>query len=183
MAEGETFVPNQEPKVQPLNPISNWFMAIGLWGIFLTILNMFGKVHPNYHISWGGLLTFEFTNKAFEPISEGIQVTASDGVFGLLCVAMMYSAFKNINGSIGFSNWLRGLLVNETWKSLGGGDELQRTIAAWCLLLGLVFYFWYGIQHTAWIDVGVYSVSIALVGFGFALIYSMNSPEGDSNVD
>jgi len=73
--------------------------------------------------------------------------------------------------------------MNETWKSLGGGDELQRTIAAWCLLLGLVFYFWYGILHTAWIDVGVYSVSIALVGFGFALIYSMNSPEGDSNVD
>jgi hypothetical protein len=183
MADGEQFTSNLPPKVEPLNPISHWFMAIGLWGILLAVLNMFGKVHPTYHVSWGGLLTFEFTNKAFEPISDGVQITASDGVFLLICLALIYTAFKNINQSIGFSSWFRGLFFNETWKSLGGGNEIQRTIAAWCLLLGIIFYFWYGIQHAAWIDVGAYSVTIALVGFGFAMLYSLNSPEGDSKVD
>ena len=183
MADEEGFVPNTSSKVQPLTPIASWFMAIGLWGVLLAVLNMFGKIHPTYHVSWGGLLTFELTNDAFEPAQDGFTFVPSDAIFLIICFAMVGYAFNEINRSVGFSNWTRGLIFNETWKSLGGGEEMQRTVAAWCLLLGFVFYFWYGILHSGWIDVGVYSVSIALIGFGFALLYSLNSPEGDPLVD
>jgi hypothetical protein len=56
-------------------------------------------------------------------------------------------------------------------------------MAAWCLLLGFVFYFWFGIQHDGWIDVGVYSVSIALIAAGFALNHASRVPPGDENID
>ena len=82
-------------------------------------------------------------------------------------------------------DWLKGLVVNDTWPALndlsvGGG---QRTFAAWCLALGLAFYFWFGIQHAGWIDVGVYSVTIALMASGFALNHASRVPPGDENID
>ena len=81
-------------------------------------------------------------------------------------------------------DWLKGLVVNDTWPALndlsvGGG---QRTFAAWCLALGLAFYFWFGIQHAGWIDVGVYSVTIALMASGFALNHASRVPPGDENI-
>ena len=54
--------------------------------------------------------------------------------------------------------------------------------AAWCLLLGFGFYAYYGVTHTGWTDPGVYSVSIAMIAFGFALKASANAPEGDETL-
>jgi hypothetical protein len=34
------------------------------------------------------------------------------------------------------------------------------------LVVGILFYFGMGIAHSSWTDLGVYSLSIALVGFG-----------------
>jgi len=50
-------------------------------------------------------------------------------------------------------------------------------------LLGFVFYFYYGIVNTGWIDIGVYSISIALIAFGLGLLMAANAPEGDDNLD
>ena len=55
--------------------------------------------------------------------------------------------------------------------------------AAWCLLLGLAFYLYFGIAHKGWIDVGVYSVTIALMAAGVALNHASRAPPGDENID
>ncbi|MBT5391270.1 MAG: hypothetical protein HOL22_02880 [Euryarchaeota archaeon] len=63
---------------------------------------------------------------------------------------------------------------------MGGWNKL---FGAWSLLLGIVFYFFYGISYTGWIDIGVYSMSVALIAFGLALLMAANAPEGDDNLD
>ncbi|MBT5280802.1 MAG: hypothetical protein HOJ55_03200 [Euryarchaeota archaeon] len=59
---------------------------------------------------------------------------------------------------------------------------MMRSIGAWCLLLGFGFYIFYSAMYTAWIDPGVYSVSITLVAFGFALNAASRAPPGDETV-
>ena len=57
--------------------------------------------------------------------------------------------------------------------------------APWPLgaFLGLAFYLYFGIAHRGWIDVGVYSVTIALMAAGFALNHASRVPPGDENID
>ena len=52
-------------------------------------------------------------------------------------------------------------------------------MGAWCLLLGVINYLYFGLTATGWIDPGVYSVTIGLLSFGFALVYAANSPDSD----
>ena len=46
---------------------------LGVWGLVLAALNMFSMAHPTYHVSWGGLLTFEATNAAFGDAKDGFH--------------------------------------------------------------------------------------------------------------
>lgn len=159
---------------------------MGAWGILLAVLNMFSMALPNQRVSWGGLLTFETTNAAFGDAIDGFHFEPlGDSIFLVACLAMIGYGLKTISERSDVSAWLKGLLNNDTWPALndltvGGG---QRTLAAWCLLSGLAFYFWFGIQHSGWMDVGVYSVTIALVGSGFALNHASRVPPGDENID
>lgn len=36
------------------------------------------------------------------------------------------------------------------------------------LVLGVVFYLWWGLSYNGWLDNGVYAVTVTLVGFGVA---------------
>lgn len=159
---------------------------IGAWGLLLAVLNMFSMAHPTQHVSWGGLLTFEATNAAFGEAIDGFHFEVlGDSIFMLACMGFIAYGGKVIGERTDLSDWIRSLIINDTWTALndtsvGGG---QRTLAAWCLLIGLAFYFWYGIQHAGWMDVGVYSVTIALVAAGFALNHASRVPPGDENVD
>lgn len=159
---------------------------LGAWGLLLAVLNMFSMAHPTQHVSWGGLLTFEATNAAFGEALDGFHYEIlGDTVFIAACFALVGFGLKTITQTNEVGVWLRGLVINDTWTalndtSIGGG---QRTTAAWCLLLGLAFYFWYGIQYVGWMDVGVYSVTIALLASGFALNHASRVPEGDENID
>ena len=55
-------------------------------------------------------------------------------------------------------------------------------MGAWCLLLGVINYLYFGLCATGWIDPGVYSVTIGLLmAFGFGLVYAANSPELEEN--
>jgi hypothetical protein len=49
--------------------------------------------------------------------------------------------------------------------------------------LVLPFYAYYGITYTGWTDPGVYSVSISLIAFGFALKALRNAPAGDETLN
>lgn len=49
---------------------------------------------------------------------------------------------------------------------------LHREIGFWLsaslVLLGIIFYLWWGFSFGVWIDNGVYAVVVTLVGFGLA---------------
>ena len=159
---------------------------MGAWGVLLAFLNMFSMALPNQHVSWGGLLTFEATNAAFGDAIDGFHFEPlGDSIFLIACIAMIAFGLKTIGERGDVSAWLKSLIDNDTWPalndlSIGGG---QRTLAAWCLFSGIAFYFWFGIQHSGWMDVGVYSVTIALMGSGFALNHASRVPPGDENID
>ena len=50
--------------------------------------------------------------------------------------------------------WFKSIIVNETWPALAdpsvGG--WSRLFGAWCLLLGIVNYLYFGLNSTGWID-------------------------------
>ena len=112
---------------------------IGAWGLLLAALNMFSMAHPTQHVSWGGLLTFEATNEAFGSAKDGFHFEPlGDTIFILVCAAMVAFGSKTIGERGSLVDWLKGLVVNDTWPALndlsvGGG---QRTFAAWCFSLG-----------------------------------------------
>ena len=147
---------------------------------------MFSMAHPTYRVSWGGLLTFEATNAAFGDAKDGFHFEVlGDTIFIAGCIGLIVLGSRIVNERHSVADWAKGLLINDTWPalndpSLGGG---QRTMAAWCLLLGLAFYLYFGIAHRGWIDVGVYSVTIALMAAGFALNHASRVPPGDENID
>ena len=159
---------------------------LGVWGLVLAALNMFSMAHPTYHVSWGGLLTFEATNAAFGEAKDGFHFEVlGDTIFIAACLGLIAFGARTMNQNGSMADWVKGLLINDTWPalndpSLGGG---QRTMAAWCLLLGLAFYLYFGISHSGWVDVGVYSVFIALMASGFALNHASRVPPGDDKID
>ena len=168
--------------LNPSKTMSNWFVGVGMLGIFLAVLNLMGEVHPNYRVSWGGVFTFEATNKAFEDLDTASSFVISDAVFIALCGGLVAIGFKAINNQEGgIQSWLKSIFVNDIWMSLADPDlgGWFKTLGAWCLLLGVVNYLYFGICATGWIDPGVYSVTIGLLAFGFALVYSANSPEAE----
>lgn len=175
-----------EKSAGPAPVYASAMIFLGAWGVLLAALNMFSMAHPTQHVSWGGLLTFETTNAAFGEAFDGFHYEPlGDTVFLIACIALIGYGLKTINQHADVADWFKGLIINDTWpalndSSIGGG---QRTLAAWCLLLGLGFYFYFGIQHAGWIDVGVYSVTIALVAMGFALNHASRVPPGDENID
>jgi hypothetical protein len=187
MTNGESSDAAAKTSVSGPSPVwANFVVALGLWGLLLAVLNMFSAATPAQHVSWGGLLTFEATNPAFGVAIDGFHYEPlGDTIFMAACLAMIGFGMKAINETSGVSEWATSLIVNDTWTALadpsvGGG---QRTMAAWCLLLGLIFYFWFGINYSGWMDVGVYSVTIALVASGFALNHASRVPPGDENID
>ena len=187
MTNGESSDAAAKTSVSGPSPVwANFVVTLGLWGLLLAVLNMFSAATPAQHVSWGGLLTFEATNTAFGVAIDGFHYEPlRDTIFMAACLAMIGFGIKAINDTSGVSEWATSLIVNDTWTALadpsvGGG---QRTMAAWCLLLGLIFYFWFGINYSGWMDVGVYSVTIALVASGFALNHASRVPPGDENID
>ena len=96
----------------------------------------------------------------------------SDAVFMILCGGLVFLGFRWVNSKEGgASSFLRGLFINDTWSSLtnpvlGGWSK---TGGAWCLLVGVLFYMYWGVRYTRWIDPGVYVVTIALLASGIAL--------------
>mgnify|MGYP004220335443 FL=1 len=170
--------------LNPSKTMSNWFVGLGMLGIFLGILNLLGEIHPNYRVSWAGVLTFELTNKAFEDLSTAPSFVVSDIVFLAICGLFAALGFKTINAQDGgIGAWAKSIFVNQTWMSLAD-PELGgwfKTFGAWCLLLGIVNYLYFGINTTGWIDPGVYSVTIGLMAFGFALVYAANAPQPEEN--
>ena len=158
--------------LSPSQLLARWYLAIGAFGLLLAILNLLGQAHPSYRISWAGLLTMEFTNAAFGLKSTAPAFVASDLVFILLCGGLVALALKSINSQEdGIAGFFSSMVKNDLWVSLAstevGGWYL--TGAAWCILSGIVFYTYWGISYMAWVDPGVYVVTIALIASGMGM--------------
>ena len=152
--------------------LAGWMVGLGSWGLILGFLNLAGMAYPgDLKISWAGFLTVGIVgeglvhNTSFHPVS--------DSVFLLICGSIAGMGIKalNDNHDSGFGGWARGLIMNSTWLALFSTEDggWERTIGAWCMLVGLMFYLSWGILYTAWVDPGVYSVFAALFVFGYAL--------------
>ncbi len=166
--------------LNPSKTMSNWFVGLGLLGLFLAALNLMGEIHPNYRVSWAGVLTFETTNKAFDDIDTAPAFVISDAIFIAVCGAFAILGMKSINNQEGgIQTWFKSIFVNDTWMALADPDVggWNKTLGGWCIILGIINYLYFGFVATGWIDPGVYSVTIGLLAFGFALLYSANSPE------
>ena len=153
--------------------------------LVLAVLNMMGQIHPTYRVSWGGLLTFETLADAFGNKDDAPAFVPGDGVFIAACLALVGLGLRSINTKVegGLAGFLTSIFVNDTWPALVGSEGgLMRAVAAWCLLLGFGFYIGYSVLYMTWIDLGVYSVSITLVAFGFALNAASRAPPGDETV-
>jgi hypothetical protein len=171
--------------IKPSVTLSKWYIAIGAWGLTLAILNSLGYIHPTYRVSWGGLLTFEAFADAFGHKEDAPVFVLGDLVFVGACLALLGLGLNSINEKVegGVAGFAQSLFVNDTWPALVGAEGgIMRSIGAWCLLLGFSFYIYYSILHMTWIDLGVYSVSITLVAFGFALNAVSRAPPGDETV-
>jgi hypothetical protein len=171
--------------IKPSVTLSKWYIAIGAWGLTLAILNALGYIHPTYRVSWGGLLTFEAFADAFGHKEDAPVFVLGDLVFVGACLALLGLGLNSINEKVegGVAGFAQSLFVNDTWPALVGAEGgIMRSIGAWCLLLGFSFYIYYSILHMTWIDLGVYSVSITLVAFGFALNAVSRAPPGDETV-
>ena len=171
--------------INPSTTLSKWYVAIGAWGLTLAILNMMGLIHPTYRVSWGGLLTFEALADAFGNKDDAPAFVPGDGVFIAACLALLGLGLRSINANVegGLVGFLTSIFVNDTWPALVGSEGgVMRAVGAWCLVLGFGFYIGYSVLYMTWIDLGVYSVSITLVAFGFALNAASRAPPGDETV-
>ena len=152
----------------PSKALANWYFWLGILGLFLAILNILGYIHPSYRVSWGGLLTFEFTNAAFGDKDTAPLFVAPDAVFILICAGFIYLGSKTLSAEDGMGEWLTSMVKSDWYNDLVDGKEggWNLIIGTWATMLSMVFYFYWGIMHTSWIDPGVYSISIALLAVG-----------------
>ena len=79
--------------MNPNKTLANWFVSIGLLGLFLAILNLAGCIHPSYRVSWGGVFTLEVSNKAFGTLEDASAFVVSDAIFMALCAGMVFLGF------------------------------------------------------------------------------------------
>ncbi len=156
---------------QPSRTLANWYFWVGSLGLFLAILNLADAIHPNYRVSWGGLLTFEYTNAAFGDKDSASSFVIGDAVFMLLCGGLVALGGRTLSNEQGVVEWIKSMLTNKWYNDLiepetGGWSMI---IGTWSMLGSVLFYFYWGITSTTWIDPGVYSWAIAMMAAGLVL--------------
>ena len=164
---------SSEGFLYPPEGLAGWMVGLGFWGLGLGILNILGLAYPgDLKVSWAGFLTVGMLgegvvyNTAYHPLSD----TFFFAICGLLA-GIGIRALKESES--GIKGWLKALFINETWPAMVSiEDGWARTMGAWFMVVGLVFYLSWGILYTGWVDPGVYSVFAALFAFGFALVNS-----------
>ncbi len=154
----------------PSNTLATWYFWLGLLGLMLAVLNIMGVIHPTYRLSWGGLLTFEYTNAAFGDKEGAAAFVASDAIFIAAVGGLTFLGARNLIGDGDVVEWFKNMVTNDWYNDLldsEGGWSL--VLGTWSMLASIVFYFYWGIMHMAWIDPGVYSIAIALMASGIVL--------------
>ena len=155
----------------PSRTLANWYFWLGCFGLMLAILNLIGQIHPNYHVSWGGLLTFEMTNAAFGDKDTAAAFVVGDAVFMFGCLFFITTGARSLAGDDSIDEWLLSMVKSDWYNDLIESEEggWSLILGTWAILASLAFYFYWGIIHMAWIDPGVYSIAISLMAVGLIL--------------
>jgi hypothetical protein len=153
--------------------------ALGLWATLLGILNIVfgigGTAESKMKVVWAAYLSVgQLYPDLF--VDDMVYRPFSDTVFMILSVGLMVWGGRCLHNSTegGITAWLQSIVICDSWLSLMSTKEAgsKMTSAMWCITLGLVFYIYQSIVHWNWVDVGVYSVTAALLGFGVALMFA-----------
>jgi len=153
--------------------------ALGLWATVLGILNIMcgigGTAENKLKVVWAAYLSVgQLYPELFT--SDMVYRPASDSVFMLLSLGLMAWGGLRLQKSTegGIVAWIKGIVTCDSWLSLMSTKEAggKMTVAMWCIVVGLGFYIYQSIVHWNWVDVGVYSVTAALLGFGGALMFA-----------
>jgi|TARA_B100000131_G_scaffold68578_1_gene64905 hypothetical protein len=154
----------------PSSTLASWYFWLGLLGLMLAVLNIMGVIHPSYRVSWGGLLTFEYTNDAFGDKDGAPLFVVSDAVFMAFVGGMTFLGARGLIGDGDPVEWLKGVVTNDWYNNLLNVEAgWTLVLGTWSMLASIVFYFYWGIMHMAWIDPGVYSIAIALMATGLVM--------------
>jgi hypothetical protein len=155
----------------PSKTLANWYLGLGCLGLMLAVLNILGIVHPSYRVSWGGLLTFEYTNSAFGDKGTAAAFVAGDAVFMFACGLISYLGIRSLVGEDNFGDWFSSMLKNEWYIDLIelGNGGWGRLLGTWSIVASIVFYFSWGVMYMTWIDPGPYSIAIVLMSVGLVL--------------
>ena len=160
--------------------------ALGLWATVLGILNIMfgigGTAENKLKVVWAAYLSVgQLYPDLF--VDDMVYRPMSDSVFMALSIGLMAWGGNCLHKSTegGIVTWLQGIVTCDSWLSLMSTKEAggQMTAAMWCTVLGLVFYIYQSIVHWNWVDVGVYSVTAALLGFGMALMFAAKAEQGE----
>ena len=153
--------------------------ALGLWATILGVLNITcgigGTAENKLKVVWAAYLS---VGKLYPDLftADMVYRPMSDSVFMILSIGLMGWGGRCIHNSTegGIVAWLQGVVTCDSWLSLMSTKEAggQMTAAMWCIVLGLGFYIYQSVVHWNWVDVGVYSVTAALLGFGVALMFA-----------
>jgi len=162
--------------------IASLAVGLGLWGSILGILNIIsgigGSPEQKLKVVWAAYLSMGqlypdlyTSDMVFRPWSDSVFMLLNLGLFGWGAKCL----HESTEG--GFSSWVKSIFTCHCWLSLMSTREAgpQMTAAMWCIVLGLGFYIYQSITHWNWVDVGVYSVTASLLGFGAALWFAASS--------
>jgi len=165
---------------QPSRAASTAMLALGIWVILLTLVNIIqGAYSPGFKVLWLGFLSNGALGEIYVA-HDGISFAIDDIVFGVLGAALIVSGIWSMGSAFenGISGWFKDL--PNTFSGLVSTEAgLQKTIADWLIVLGLVFYLGWSVQNNTWVDPGVFAVSITPFAFGVGLNL-LNSAESES---
>ena len=161
--------------LRPPASIASWALVLGVYGLALAVVNLvwgLGVIGEQKAV-WASYLTMGAA--ASEPwVSDFSFSPGSDGIMLLLVIVVAAWGAMGLTAHHdgGVMGWLKTLPRSPLWPALVSTETdggWRRTIAAWCLTSGILFYVIWNAVYWRWIDPGVYAVTVVLIGFGFAL--------------
>jgi hypothetical protein len=153
--------------------------VLGLWATCLGVINLvygaYGTPENKLKVVWAAYLSMGTLYPDLYT-ADMVYRPASDSVFMILSLGLTIWGGKQLHDSTegGIAQWFKDFVTCDSWLSLMSMKEAggRMTAAMWCLVTGGIFYIYQGIEHWNWVDVGVYSVTASLLGFGCALMFA-----------
>ena len=158
----------------PSMPLSVSAVAIGSWGIILSIVNLsIGAYSPGRKALWSG-----FILKSRDSNTISSDMVIDDFIFLGLAVSLFIIGFLSIKKSVakrpkGDDEDISIFVQGKIKSFFNNLTTLEKGIltftSSWLITIGIIFYLVWSINYNTWIDPGVYSVMITFISFGIGI--------------